>query len=324
MKPGRLLSNGYLQSFVAYYWPKRRQSQSERHFIDLPGGDRLTATLDQALPVPSQRKVVLIHGLAGCEDSPYVLRAAQELLKSGIDVVRLNMRGMGPGANLAKEAFHADQGEDILHALNYFSDFFKAQNANTRLCVVGFSLGGLMLLKAAGKYDPVFPKSVDQLVSVSAPLDLEACVEKILLWNNKIFDLFFVRKMKRYYRERKELWGDETIDQLSALMSIRDFDGKVSAVKAGFSSAEEYYRQSSAKSWISKISRPKLLICAKNDPLIDWESYESLPSHENLEVVLTENGGHAAFMNGIKNSSDRWWFEPRLTQFVKSLDHSIQ
>lgn len=61
-------------------------------------GDRLMGRLEQPVhPAPGTPLIVLMHGLTGCEDSTYVRRSAAFHLLRGRRVLRLNLRGAGPG-----------------------------------------------------------------------------------------------------------------------------------------------------------------------------------------------------------------------------------
>ena len=42
-------------------------------------------------------RAVLLHGLAGSADSAYIVRFARRLVRMGVRVVRMNLRGAGQG-----------------------------------------------------------------------------------------------------------------------------------------------------------------------------------------------------------------------------------
>lgn len=319
-EPSQWLANPYLQSITAYYWPQAKLGGSRNLKLDLGDGDQLIASCLQAGLQASARKAILIHGLAGSEDSSYVVRASHFLLSAGYDVIRLNLRGMGPGIHLAQKAFHANQSEDLIAALKLIDQEFPG----SRFCVFGFSLGGNMLIKAAAKWSDFLPPSIDQLVSISAPLDLVHCVNKIQQPRNWVMNAFFVRKLKRYYRERKRIWGDETIERVPRFTHLRAFDEKVTAPLAGFQKVEDYYREASAVNWVSRLKTPCLLICSLDDPVVDGETYTRLDANPDVQLWLTSKGGHVAYFGSPFQAQSRWWLEPKLIHLMRSLDSKSQ
>src|SRR5262245_31472343 len=75
--------------------------------LALPDGDRLV--LHDSVPpgwAPGGRVALVLHGLGGCHGSPHVARMARRLLHAGLRVVRLDLRGAGRGAALARRAYH--------------------------------------------------------------------------------------------------------------------------------------------------------------------------------------------------------------------------
>ena len=60
-------------------------------------GDRLLAILQQPEDWDGARLLVLLHGLTGCSESAYIRNSADFFLGRGEAVLRLNLRGAGPG-----------------------------------------------------------------------------------------------------------------------------------------------------------------------------------------------------------------------------------
>lgn len=65
--------------------------------VDVGGGDRLLAYLDQPLEGPPLALVLLVHGLGGNSDRGGLLRLGRTLQAAGFAVLRLNLRGAGAG-----------------------------------------------------------------------------------------------------------------------------------------------------------------------------------------------------------------------------------
>src|SRR5262245_32781094 len=113
-EPHPLLRGGHLQTIAGRYLPSPRPSlRATYHEIPLGDGDRLVA-LDSP---PSWGRggpaAILVHGLAGCARSPYVVRVAVRLVRMGVRVVRMNLRGAGLGFGLARGIYHSGRTEDL-------------------------------------------------------------------------------------------------------------------------------------------------------------------------------------------------------------------
>ncbi|MBX6314492.1 MAG: alpha/beta hydrolase, partial [Isosphaeraceae bacterium] len=81
-EPHPLLRGGHLQTIGGRYLPGRRvRLRARYHEIDLDDGDRLSVL--ESTPAgwqPEGPMALLVHGLAGCARSPYVVRVAARLV----------------------------------------------------------------------------------------------------------------------------------------------------------------------------------------------------------------------------------------------------
>ena len=70
-----------------------------------------------------QPAAVLVHGVAGCARAPYIRRVALRLVRLGVRVVRMNLRGAGSGFGLGSGGKGGKPGgttEEELAALQKF------------------------------------------------------------------------------------------------------------------------------------------------------------------------------------------------------------
>ncbi|MBW2712903.1 MAG: alpha/beta fold hydrolase, partial [Deltaproteobacteria bacterium] len=113
-------------------------------------GDVLCAWLQEpAVSTNAARShplLILIHGLAGCEDSDYMEASSRSFLQWGYRVLRLNLRGAGPSRSLCSLQYHAGRTVDLAHALRALLRD-HSELGRTGFLLAGFSLGGNMLLK---------------------------------------------------------------------------------------------------------------------------------------------------------------------------------
>ena len=272
-------------------WPARRIE------IDMAdgSGDRLLAELHENGEAAKRRPLaLLIHGLTGCADSAYIRNTASALLAEGCAVVRMNLRGAGPGARASRFHYHAGRSEDLRDFLTGL-----AQQDPT-LCargffLMGYSLGANMMLKFLAEYGRDFP--VHAAVSVSAPLDLKATQERMMAPRNRLYQNYLLRRMKAETSEVVLERAGVTREVLWGLRNIYEYDDRIVAPANGFEGAEDYYRRCSSGAFLAGIGLSTLLIHAKNDPWIPGKTYVPALKLENPQVrtLLLEKGGHVGF-----------------------------
>jgi pimeloyl-ACP methyl ester carboxylesterase len=107
-RPSRWLRSGHVQTLRAVLPPPRSifaRIRAEPIRLTLPDGNALIARASwnrEARPT-----AVLVHGVGGSSESPYMLRAWVAFLRAGYHVVRLNLRGAGEGVEHATSIYHA-------------------------------------------------------------------------------------------------------------------------------------------------------------------------------------------------------------------------
>jgi len=293
----------------------------------LSEGDRLVATLDPPRQGPPLGLVVVIHGLGGGSDAAGPRRLGRSLRGRGMAVLRLNLRGAGPGRPLAKGTYAANCDADLLPVLlacRRLAAELAAKGSPLPLGAVGISLGGTVLLNALLTSHSHESRVLDGLVCVSSPLDLPSCAERIERPRNALYQSWLVRRLIEQTladphglseRERQSLTGPDRP------RTIRAFDDLITAPRWGFSGVADYYNSCSPIKRLSTLPQPfsagrepsnslppVLLMHAKDDPWVPVEPALSLaqPAHRRQaearietrispEVLITDGGGHNGF-----------------------------
>ena len=295
--------------------------------------DRLLAFLDQPL-VHSANPfglVVLMHGLGGSSDREGLRRMGLTLQRAGFAVLRLNMRGAGPGRTLARGTYAARCNSDLLPALRRARELADGLAPGGRpLFGMGISLGGTKLLNAlvadahqhaaAGLNRPV----LDGLVCISSPLDLEECSRQIERPRNRVYERWLLKRLLAQTaadpfgvsaEEQQVLNGG---GQAGPLRSIRAFDAAITAPRWGYDSVDAYYGAASPLPRILAIADqlttaepgapahthlpPALIVHAADDPWVPVSSTERLAASALAaeqggpwQVLITPKGGHNGF-----------------------------
>ena len=189
------------------------------------------------------------------------------------------------------EQYHAGRSEDLRDALHALpSELFEHG-----IVLVGYSLGGNMLLKFAAEYADRFP--VVAVASVSAPIDLAAASARLLDRRNWIYQWHLLRTMKRECFGGPVLPSPEEATTIMGCRSILEFDEQVVAPRNGLQNAAHYYDVNQARRYLGAIKRPTVLVFALDDPWIPAGAYADFPWHSNkaLHPILTRSGGHVGF-----------------------------
>lgn len=255
-------------------------------------GDALTAVLTNARGSKSGSPlVVLIHGLSGSEESSYMLTSTRFWSQLGFPVLRLNLRGAGPSREHCKQQYHAGRTTDLRDALRGL----PPELAGHGFILIGYSLGGNMLLKFMAEFGRDFP--VVAAASVSAPIDLAAASQRFLDARNWVYHQHLLRNMKNECFGGPTEVSNEERDTILACRSILEFDERIVAPRNGFRDAAHYYHENHARRHLAEIATPTILLHALNDPWIPSDAYTSYAFRDNpyLHPVLTPSGGHVGF-----------------------------
>ena len=284
-----------LRNFLKGPRPTALERAGERlTFLMADGtGDRLTGALSPPNdPAPGKPLVILIHGLSGCEESPYMLESARYFATIGHPVLRLNLRGSVPTQPHCVAHYHAGSDEDLAMVLDQLSDRPEVADG---IILMGFSLGANILLKFLGARGVDYP--IRAAILVSAPIDLAATVERFLQPRNRVYHAWILRHMKRDALGGASQLLRREAKAIRVARTIYEFDDRVVAPRNGFASAQEYYRCCSAARFLGEVRVPTLVIHALDDPWIPAPGYLDVDWASNpcLTPLLTERGGHVGF-----------------------------
>jgi predicted alpha/beta-fold hydrolase len=252
-------------------------------------GDRLVARVfEPELLRDGAPLVVLAHGLGGTSDSTYIQVTTSHLLSRGVPILQLNLRGAGESRPMCRQQYHAGRTQDLRDALAGL----PAEMVRDGVVVVGYSLGGNMVLKYAAEY-----AGLRGVVSISAPIDLAAASSRFLDRRNHFYLRYLLGQMKQETLDTSDGISDEERALVPGLRTILEFDEKIVAPRNGYSGAADYYAQNNAKQFLGAIRVPTLLIHALDDPWIPAEMYTdySWSRASRLLPLLSRSGGHLGF-----------------------------
>ena len=152
-EPHPWLSNGHLQTIVGNFLPRpafRLPTIAETVEVDPADGSRVLCHCHwQPEPERASRlTAVLVHGLEGSSDSRYMQGIATRAFAAGMNVVRMNMRNCGGSDALTPTLYHSGRSADVGAVVRHFTARFGLE----RVALVGYSMGGNLVLKLAGEW----------------------------------------------------------------------------------------------------------------------------------------------------------------------------
>jgi predicted alpha/beta-fold hydrolase len=307
-----------VQTLAAFFLSRR---------IDLPPAEKRLIEVEPGVPVlchchwqkdRTALTLIVVHGLEGSSESQYMLGIARNGLAAGMNVVRMNQRNCGGMDHCAPTLYNSSRSGDVAAVARNLVD----RDGVSGFVLIGFSMGGNLVLKLAGEWGSDGPAEFRGVAAVCSAVDLAASADALHEPANRIYEYYFLLQLFRRFRRKVRLFPD-TFDasRLRGVKTLRDFDERVTAYYCGFTGADDYYARAAAANVVGRITRPALVIQAADDPFIRLlpETRETFLSNPNITYVETEDGGHCAFVgerDGDANYDGRW-AEREVVEFAK-------
>ncbi len=346
--PRRFLRNGHLQTLVGNFKPRQYVlPAAETHLIEVDVGKGYPAenvaassatpeTLTQAQADvrargasyvlchchfqenPSRRlTVLLVHGLEGSSCSQYVLGNSARAWAAGCNVIRMNMRNCGGTEDLSPTLYHSGLSADVAAVMQRLA----AEKGLEAYALIGYSMGGNLVLKLAGEVAADVPDYLKAVVGISPAMDLGVSADALHSISNRVYEWKFLIGMRRRFRRKAELFPQiySTVG-LDRISTLRQFDDKITARYSGFTGADDYYYRASSTRVAPQITVPTLILHALDDPFIRMlpSTRAALLANRRVKLVETAHGGHCAFLAPAAGY-DGYWAEKLLLDFLLSV-----
>jgi predicted alpha/beta-fold hydrolase len=301
------LRNGHVQTILPVLLPRQVRTAFMRERLELPDGDFLD--LDW-LRHGAPRLVILAHGLEGSSTQTYIRGMAAALARAGWDSLAYNYRGCSGEPNRLPRAYHSGETDDLRAVIA------RAVNDYPTLALVGFSLGGNVILKYLGESPP--HAAIRSAAAICAPIDLAACARKLdQRRTNRVYLRRFLVSLIAKIEAKATLFPD-IVDATDArkLSSFQAFDDRYTGPMHGFRDAADYWARASARQFLSQIHVPTLLLQPLNDPFLAPQAYP-FPEAETNPLLFLEtpaSGGHVGFLDLRQGLQP--WSERRIPAFL--------
>jgi len=313
-EPFSLFSNPHHQTIISSMMNFLFEPASDQKLIQLPDGDRLSVEVTTPRDwKPTDLTVLLIHGLCGSHKSPNLIRMAKRLELIGIRTIRFNMRGCGSGKGLAKNIYHSGRSEDIFEVLKVL----KKEHPESPIVLIGYSLGGNLVLKLSGELNSIGHHYLKGVVAVSPPVDLYSTVQKLGDPINERYERYFYKLLRAdvHYRHRK--FRDLPRVCLPKSLKLYEFDQIYTAPTCGFKSAIDYYNKCSAAHVVEDIALPCRILLSEDDPIIPSKSLDGYHLPSNVKVYKTKKGGHMGYLAAPTSAKGFYWLDSLLIDWIQ-------
>jgi predicted alpha/beta-fold hydrolase len=307
-QPRRGLASGHLQTIVGNYLPRPAfllSSDTDTVEVDPADGSRVLCHCNwQAEDVRASRlTLVLVHGLEGSSNSRYMQGIAARGWAAGCNVVRMNMRNCGGSDALTPTLYHSGLSGDVGTVVRHYAERFGLE----RVALLGYSMGGNLVLKLAGEWGNRSPLCA--VATVCPAIDLALGSDALHEPVNRLYEGHFLRNLMRRFRRKAELFpGIYQTSGIGPIRSIREFDHKIVARYCHFRDADDYYYRAACARVIDRIAVPTLILVAQDDPFIRLgeETRARLLANPNITFVETRHGGHCAYLSNAPGDDIHW------------------
>ena len=316
--PLRGLANNHLQTIVGNFLPRppfNLPNVAETVEVDPTDSSRVLCYCHWQPEPADGLTAVLVHGLEGSSESRYIQGVAARAWAAGFNVVRMNMRNCGDTDELTPTLYHSALSGDVGAVIRHFADKYGLG----RVVLVGYSMGGNLVLKLAGEWGNQPPLAA--VAAVCPAVDLASGSDALHEPANRIYEYRFLLGLMRRYRRKAALFpGRYQTEGIGRIFSLREFDNKIVARYCGFRDADDYYYRAAAARVIDRIAVPTLVLYAADDPFVRIlpETRAILHANPHIDFVETSHGGHCAFLSRDPGEEIHW-AEATLIRYLQSV-----
>jgi uncharacterized protein len=308
-----------VQTIASFLLPRR---------VQLPAGEERLVEVEPGIKIrcwcywqsEAQRgqalTLIVVHGLEGSSDSQYMLGVGRNGLAAGMNVVLMNQRNCGGMDDCAPTLYNSGLSGDVAAVVRSVLE----NDGVSRFALIGFSMGGNLVLKLAGEWGSDAPPQLRAVAAVCPAIDLAASADALHEPRNRLYEYYFLIQLFRRIRTKARLFpGKFDLSRLRGISSLRMFDDRITAYYCGFAGADDYYARAAAANVVDRIAVPTLIIHAANDPFIRIrpETLQRIAANPNITYLETDDGGHCAFIG--ERNGDSWdgrWAEREVVEFV--------
>ncbi len=311
-KPPFYLRNGHVSTILPSIFRKVDGVEYTRERITTPDDDFLDIDW---IKKGNKRLVLILHGLEGNSHRHYVKGVAKHFSANKWDVAAWNARSCSGEMNKQPRLYHHGDVADIITTV----DNIIENNNYEEITLIGFSMGGAMVLNYISDTSVTLPTLISRAVVISPPVEVGDSATQLEKASMTFYRKRFLDKLKKKMVTKSQMHPSTiNVEGIDKITSFAEFDVRYTAPLHGFGTTEAFYKNASSKHQLGNINIPTLLLIAKDDPFMPSSCYplKEAENNPNLFLELTEQGGHVGFP--IKNHQ-RSWMEIRALEFIEKI-----
>jgi predicted alpha/beta-fold hydrolase len=235
------------------------------------------------------------------------------LRKRGWDTLAWNCRGCSGEPNRLLRSYHSGVSGDLGHVIDH-----AIPKGYQSIALIGFSLGGNIVLKYLGEQGSNLHPEVKAGVTFSVPCDLTSSSLRLAEWDNKIYMSRFMDGLKdKIIQKNKMFPGRLNLNGIKSIKTFSQFDDRFTAPLNGFLDARDYWLRASSKPHLEAIQIPSLMIQAANDPFLTEACFPKkiAKASKSLHLEIPRHGGHVGFIS----RGSEYWSETRCAEFLEEI-----
>lgn len=311
-KPKLWSKSGFVSTVYSGVIRKVSGVEQARERINLSDGDFLDLDWSYANQ-KSNQLIILLHGLEGNGQRPYVTGTAKHFNDNAIDAVAVNFRGCSGKDNLKYRSYHSGATDDLHDIVNHI----LKTKPYSEIYIKGISLGANLALKYVGEGETI-PNEIKAVIAISTPCDLNGSCIELHRPKNKVYAIRFLGHLKKKLIVKIEKHPNQiSKNDYDAIKSLKDFDNVYTSKAHGYKDALDYYKKASCLQFLPNIKVPSLIINALNDSFLSPSCFpvKEAKENQNLYLEMPKHGGHVGFIA----KDNVYYNERRALDFINEL-----
>lgn len=303
--------NRHLETILPALLRKEKSIRYRRERISTPDEDFLDLDWSEK---KSKRLAIITHGLEGSADRPYARGMAKQMNNLGMDALAWNFRSCSGEPNKLLRSYHMGAYDDLHTVVKYA----LKTHAYAEIYLVGFSMGGNIILNYLGQATEMVPPQVKAAAVFSVPCHIPSATEQMARPENRVYMNRFLKTLRQKLTAKLTLLPEGmNLEGYEKLRTFPQFDDRFTAPIHGFKNAEDYYTRCSSRQFLTAIRIPTLLVNAQNDPFLSSECFPVAEAEHNpyLYLEMPRYGGHVGFAENFWQN--RYYTERRTAEFFK-------